>query len=35
MAKLWIEPILGWVVASDPYGYHHTYKRNIPFLVLN
>jgi hypothetical protein len=24
MAKLWLEPILGWLVTLDPYGYYHT-----------
>ncbi|EAR84223.1 von willebrand factor type A domain protein (macronuclear) [Tetrahymena thermophila SB210] len=35
MAKLWLEPILGWVVTLDPLGYHHAQKRTIPFMLLN
>ena len=24
MARLWLEPILGWVVTLDPLGYNHS-----------
>jgi len=35
MARLWLEPILGWVVTLDPLGYHHAQKRTIPFAIMN